>query len=473
MNRRKVVYASIAVDAIAVVLAGVLAFWVRFDWLAPSGPRVSIKPDWSLVVVLAVTLLSFLSFGLYGREAYLLRTLHVWMIVRATTVAFVVTAVIVYLLKSPVVQQSRLVLVVTFAAFGVLDVAGRLLALTPLVFGHLRRCQGATLVVAAPGRSAAIVSRLETVRGFADVRVLDIESQRAGHVALGALERDLDKGEPGVVENLFIDPTGLPTRLTLDVVQTAKERGVEVYVLSALLSPLDSTRLLLELFEAPTMRVQLHPAERRVRASKRAFDIAGAGLALLLLAPLLAVIAALIKLTSAGPVLFTQERVGLRGRPFKMFKLRSMVVDGDTDAHRSAARRFVSGQFAPNNDGAGEALPFKLSGDPRITRVGRFIRKFSLDEVPQFWNVLMGDMSLVGPRPALAYEVETYEDWHHERLTAVPGLSGLWQVSGRSRVDFDEMVLEDVLYTYNQSVLTDLGICLRTIPVVIFGRGAV
>ena len=221
------------------------------------------------------------------------------------------------------------------------------------------------------------------------------------------------------------------------------------------------------------MRVQLHPAERRVRPSKRAFDVAGAALALLALAPLLGVVAVLIKLTSAGPVFFRQERIGLKGRPFNMYKLRSMVVDGNVDVHRSAARRFVSGQFEPATGGANEALPFKIDGDPRITRVGRFIRKFSLDEVPQFWNVLMGDMSLVGPRPALAYEVESYEDWHHARLQAMPGLSGLWQVSGRSRVGFDEMVLEDVLYTYNQSVLTDLAICLRTIPVVLFGRGAV
>ena len=162
------------------------------------------------------------------------------------------------------------------------------------------------------------MARLETVRGFADVRVFEVASQADGQSALGALERGLREGESGALENLFIDPGDLPTRLALDVIQAAKERGAEVYVLSALLSPLDSTRLLLELFETPAMRVQLHPAERRVRPSKRAFDVAGAALALLALAPLLGVVAVLIKLTSAGPVFFRQERIGLKGRPFNI-----------------------------------------------------------------------------------------------------------------------------------------------------------
>ncbi len=118
-----------------------------------------------------------------------------------------------------------------------------------------------------------------------------------------------------------------------------------------------------------------------------------------------------------------------------------------------------------------ELTPFKIADHPRTTRVGAVLRKYSLDELPQFWNVLVGDMSLVGPRPALPYEVERYQDWHRRRLASLPGLSGLWQVTGRSRVGFDEMVLEDVLYASNQSLLTDIGICLRTIPVVLLGRG--
>ena len=115
---------------------------------------------------------------------------------------------------------------------------------------------------------------------------------------------------------------------------------------------------------------------------------------------------------------------------------------------------------------------FKIAEDDRVTRVGRFLRKYSLDELPQFWNVLRGDMSIVGPRPALEYEVEAYHDWHRRRLELVPGVSGLWQVAGRSRVGFDDMVFQDVIYGYNQGLLTDVNLCLRTLPAMLIGRGA-
>jgi lipopolysaccharide/colanic/teichoic acid biosynthesis glycosyltransferase len=149
-------------------------------------------------------------------------------------------------------------------------------------------------------------------------------------------------------------------------------------------------------------------------------------------------------------------------------------VGNDSGAHQEYMCELIAngdGDMLHCTDEWGRPV-FKLADDERVTRIGRFLRKWSLDELPQFWNVLRGDMSIVGPRPALGYEVDAYKPWHRRRLEVQPGVSGLWQVAGRSRVGFDEMVFQDVMYSYNQSVFTDLSLCLRTVPAVLMGRGA-
>jgi len=204
---------------------------------------------------------------------------------------------------------------------------------------------------------------------------------------------------------------------------------------------------------------------------KRVFDLIVGGLLCIPILPFMGVVALIIKLDSPGPVFFRQERVGLHGATFRFLKFRTMSVSNDDTAHRDYVRGLIKdGDVASLDENGAEV--YKLVGDARVTRFGTFLRKWSLDELPQFWNVLRGDMSIVGPRPALVYEVEAYKPWHRRRLEVAPGVSGLWQVAGRSRVGFDEMVFQDVIYGYNQSVLTDVSICLRTVPAVLMGRGA-
>ena len=210
---------------------------------------------------------------------------------------------------------------------------------------------------------------------------------------------------------------------------------------------------------------------------KRIMDIAGSGLALLLTSPVLLAIALAIKLTSKGPVLFRQKRVGQHGSQFVFLKFRSMYVNNDSSAHKQYVRQMIAGsaQRQPTNgngDGNGKGV-YKLTSDSRITRVGGFLRRTSLDELPQFINVLRGEMSLVGPRPAIAYEVEAYDIWHRRRvLEAKPGITGLWQVNGRCRIKFDEMVRLDLRYAKTWSPWMDLKILLRTPAAVVFGDGA-
>ena len=208
---------------------------------------------------------------------------------------------------------------------------------------------------------------------------------------------------------------------------------------------------------------------------KRIMDVAGSALALLLFAPILLAIAIAVKLTSKGPVFFRQKRVGQYGEQFVFLKFRSMHVNNDASVHKAFVKKLIAGsaQGQPGNGNGNGNGVYKLTNDSRITRVGGFLRRTSLDELPQFINVLRGEMSLVGPRPAIAYEVEAYDIWHRRRvLEAKPGITGLWQVNGRSRIKFDDMVRLDLRYARTWSPWMDLKILLRTPVAVVFGDGA-
>lgn len=194
---------------------------------------------------------------------------------------------------------------------------------------------------------------------------------------------------------------------------------------------------------------------------KRGFDIVVAATLLLLLLPLLLLVALLIRLETPGPVLFRQQRVGRWGRLFEMLKFRSMVADAEAQQAALAAANEMAG-----------GVTFKMAHDPRVTRIGRILRKTSIDELPQLWNVLIGEMSLVGPRPPLPTEVDQYSLADRRRLEVIPGITCIWQVSGRSQIPFDQQVELDVAYIESQSFLTDLRILLQTIPALLFGTGA-
>ncbi|MBN1961032.1 MAG: sugar transferase [Deltaproteobacteria bacterium] len=203
-------------------------------------------------------------------------------------------------------------------------------------------------------------------------------------------------------------------------------------------------------------------------AAKRIIDIVVSLIILLLSSPLLIAVAIAIRLSSPGPILYVQQRVGYRGRLFSFYKFRSMHIGNDDKIHREYTRKWITENKAHSNQRGNQT--FKIVNDPRIFWVGKFIRKFSIDELPQLINVLRGEMSIIGPRPALPYEVEVYRQWHRRRFEAPPGITGLWQVSGRNRLSFEEMVKLDIEYLENWSLLLDIQILLRTARVILIDK---
>jgi lipopolysaccharide/colanic/teichoic acid biosynthesis glycosyltransferase len=201
---------------------------------------------------------------------------------------------------------------------------------------------------------------------------------------------------------------------------------------------------------------------------KRILDIILSSIALVILSPLFLVVAMGIKLSSRGPVIFRQERIGKKGRPFNFCKFRSMHMGSSGSRHKEYVQDFIKKKNQCKND---DIRVYKITDDPRIFKFGKFIRKTSIDEFPQFFNVIKGNMSLVGPRPCLSYEWSCYEEWHKNRLKILPGCTGIWQALGRSSVTFEEMVILDLYYISNMTLWLDLKIILQTFPVIFLGKG--
>jgi exopolysaccharide biosynthesis polyprenyl glycosylphosphotransferase len=370
--------------------------------------------------------------------------------------------------------------------------------LRPLVFSRLLIVQAAILVVVLLGLWRAVLRGVRSEmlkRGIGIERVLVVGAGSVGLSVLqiilarpdlgfkivGFVDDDPERGATdlgrvlafGQVDNLprLIDQYGVDLviitlpwqvqRKILRIVRECERKHVKV-------------RTVPDMFELSLSQVQVemlggipllglngdarfHTSDRLV---KRALDVFLTALALLPASLITGLVALAIRLDTPGPIFFTQERIGLNGRPFKVYKFRSMVADAEK-LHADLIRETGEDPRHP-----------KLVNDPRITRVGRWIRRFSIDEVPQIWNILRGEMSWVGPRPATPQEVELYEPWHRQRLRVLPGLTGLWQVSGRSEVPFEEMCLLDIYYIENWSLSLDLQIVLRTVPHVLLAHGA-
>jgi len=253
-----------------------------------------------------------------------------------------------------------------------------------------------------------------------------------------------------------------PTEELLDLMRSLRRPDVHLSIVPSYSELFASNATIEEIQGIPVVSLPPMRLSRSIRTVKRAIDIVASGLGLLVLSPLLAAIALIIRLDSPGPIFFRQRRHGRGGTEFEIVKFRTMVDNAES----------LRMEMAHLNEMDGAGPLFKIANDPRITRVGAFLRKTSLDELPQLWNVLRGEMSLVGPRPFVVHESEQITGWAGRRLDTTPGITGLWQVLGRNDIPFDEMVKLDYVYVTNWSLWWDIKILLRTIPTVVGRKGA-
>jgi exopolysaccharide biosynthesis polyprenyl glycosylphosphotransferase len=454
-------------DALALLVSFIVAYELRVLLDQPLGRAAAPMGYYAWLLALMVPVWTGLLavLGAYG-VMWTVRS-RVWLVFRVCTLGFVLLMAALFLAKESEINRSVLAL---FAGVS----AGALWGERILVAAWLRRAgrEGrwarVALVVGTDEQAERVIAALRRypeaawlVRGCLRLSPTDSAQTVLDVPVIGCRSelQEILQSDNVIDEVFFAVPPARLDEIT-DALEVCEGFGVDTRVLVDLYRPAQAHPFVEELFALPFYGFSPTLTRQSVLAAKRLLDVVGASFLLVLAIPVLVVVALLIKLTSAGPVIFKQERAGFHGRRFRMYKFRTMVANAEDDRGRVAHLNEMSGPV------------FKVTDDPRRTAVGRWLRQLSLDELPQFVNVLKGEMSLVGPRPLPLYEASRIKGAQRRRLAMRPGITGLWQVAGRNTVDFDEWMRMDLMYVDQWSLTFDLKILARTIPVVLSGTGA-
>lgn len=460
-------------DALSIVIAGLAATWVRFG---VTTARVTFENTslsisfWEVAVVVVPLWIVFLAFAkLYDVDTIAWGLSAAGRITRTISLGVVALILVTYLLKMPGLSRAWTLTFWLFAIVAVLAMRG-LLAFGVAYARQTGRMLSSTLVVGANAEAADIIRVLQSDHAAGLVPIGCLTSSQAERLeldfcsgnlpVLGSAREILDVVASTRVDSVVIASSAFDHDVLARMIAELRTADVDVHISSGLFEVLTSRVLVNEIAGVPLITVKGVSLSKGNLFTKRVFDLAISLLVVIVGLPIWLAIALAIKLTSRGPVLYSQPRIGRGGRPFQMYKFRSMFVDAEDRL----------GDVMAGNEASGPL--FKMRDDPRVTPVGRWLRKFSVDEIPQVLNVVRGEMSLVGPRPPLKREVALYSSQDWRRLEVLPGMTGLWQVSGRSSLTFEEMVRLDVFYIENWSVSLDMTLIFRTIPAVLFARGA-
>ncbi len=475
---------AMAVDAIALVAGFLGAHRLRFGVGLFPGPSEPILVEhWAtLAILLPVWIVLHGINRLYQLRTFETRLDHAGGILKSVTLGCLLVLALGFFTRTNYFFEKRLVLVFAWCLTILISATGRLVILRAVhrrLFTGKKRMQR-IVIVGAGAEGTRFLQRIRDsdvleyeVAAFADddpaKRGLEIE----GVAVRGNVDDLPDVVRAVSADQVFVAIPSLGQEGTLAMMSRCMRAQVPVRLVSDILHLLVSDTSVQTIDGVPTYDIRGDASPQLGLLFKRGFDIAVSGTLLLTFAPLLLAISALIKIFSPGPVLFKQVRAGQHAREFTMCKFRTMKLLTDDSIHRDYAINFITGRRLEFSDARKRREQvFKMTRDPRITPIGALLRRTSLDELPQLLNVFRGEMSIVGPRPPIFYELNHYKEWHRKRLRAKPGLTGLWQVSGRSSVPFDEMVLLDLYYIDHWSLKTDIEILFRTIPVVFSGEGA-
>jgi undecaprenyl-phosphate galactose phosphotransferase len=475
-------YVLAALDWCTFVAAYLLAIVLESRWLIEHHPMTTSFLIGEIVVIAIVAWLGVFIFhylGLYQINVFITVVAHLVQIVKGLAVLLVCIAVLSFFSKAEVFIESRLYNMYLFASALTLFVLIRVVLFRQayLYLSRNKVIQRNVLIVGAGenGRNVAVNLFLHDYLGLRTVGFLDDEIEQGTPIfnAITVIGRTSEMAEcvrRYDVKEILICLEKIEHTVLMELMEQTMPLNVIVKISSPLYEIVPLRRAIEHYGNIPVLGVFQSGMSSSKELFKRTFDFGVALVTLIALLPLFLVVALAIKLDSRGPVFFRQVRIGKNGVPFKLYKFRSMTIGADNDEERKRQmKEFIKTKRAgPPSD----VLSTKIVNEARVTAVGKWLRKLSLDEFPQLINVLRGEMSIVGPRPCLPYEWEQYEEWHKRRLSVLPGLTGMWQVAGRSVVSFEDMVILDLHYIQNASLVLDLRVMLKTIPVILFGTGA-
>ncbi|MEW6684720.1 MAG: sugar transferase [Candidatus Edwardsbacteria bacterium] len=446
---------TILADFVVIILSFIGAYWLRAHLLEDYFAEAPLAPLkeylWLLLIILPLWFLLLHQGGAYQP----LRTKTFWeinkCILKVSLFGTLILGTVIFLFKAAYLSRT---FILTFIIANLLLLifwrSGLLFFLRSV---RRRGYNYRNVLIIGAGKIAE--NCVELIKKHADwgFRVFDILSTESINKLSEILYQNV------IDEVIFAVPHSQLQKIEIGL-KTCEKIGVRTHILLDWFeTPIAKTRLE-EFHGMPMLTLTTTPFTERALFIKRTIDIIVSSILLLVFSPLMVIIGMLIKLTSSGPIFFRQIRCGLQGRKFNFYKFRSMVEDAEQKLDEVRALNEMNGPV------------FKIKNDPRLTKIGKILRKTSLDELPQLFNVLKGEMSLVGPRPPIPPEVEQYEPWQRRRLSMKPGLTCLWQISGRNEIDFDEWMKLDLQYIDNWSLGLDFKILLKTIPVVLSGKGA-
>jgi exopolysaccharide biosynthesis polyprenyl glycosylphosphotransferase len=468
-------------DVLALGSSLYLGYWLR---VASGLFGSSYEPGLMRLIPMAVISVGwtaiFATYGLYKRAKVMAGLDQVVSIGKSTTLGFLLLLAVSFVWKRNYFVETRLVVAFSWIFSIIVPSAVRIGLVRTILRRRLKHRGGARRAVVVgpiPFARRFIEESLPSTKGykvigFVETREGEIASDLGPEYVLGRMTSLDDIVSAHDVDEIFLPIALLENRGCFDIVSRCSRTGLPVRLVSDIFEILMPDESKERIDGLPRIGLG-EPALRGVSLiGKRTVDLVISLVAVVVFAPILLLIATLVRFSSQGPILFRQIRAGKDGTPFTFYKFRTMRHNIDDTIHREYATSFIGGKELRLRDEKNDKKIFKLPNDPRITSIGRILRRTSLDELPQLFNVIRGDMSLVGPRPPIAYELTIYREWHKRRLKAKPGITGLWQVSGRSSVPFHDMVLLDIYYINRWSLSLDIEIILKTIPVVLYGKGA-
>lgn len=471
--RHKILLA--AGDMVCVILAFYLSFIVRNHFFAWRGGVyvATYKHMFFLAGLLLAVFLHFRNASLYRQLGFSRTVAHLETVTRSWISFVVLFIALSFFFKVQLFIEHRIT-VALFIASGWLLLYLHRFVLTPLLAGRLLHgsdTETRALIVGAGTEGQYLARRLAR---RPDVRIVgfasDSDTPGAPLPVLGPTARLADLVREHRVQEVYLEMPEADSAKLMGLLADLKPLGIRVRVALRHFGVLNQKVDYLPDVEEGILFINSSPLEAFDRGVKRTIDLAASVIGLLLASPLFLLLAGLIKADSPGPVFFRQRRIGKGGKVFRVFKFRSMR--SNTEAHHKAAVGALMGNRLDYFEGADAGGILKAVDHAQVTRVGRFLRNYSLDELPQLINVALGQMSLVGPRPEPEYQVALYKPWQHERHAVKPGITGFWQVYGRSTVAHDDMVLMDIFYISNWSIALDIRILARTFLVVLTGKGA-